>query len=231
MSEASVIVEVQDTNDNSPIFSHPDYKISVLESAKAPKIVLNVRATDADSSNTEQEIKRGYGEVRYSLTGENANLFEIDPMSGNIQIGENVTLDRERQSVLRFYVVASDVPQGGAEQRTTRALVTVDVLDVNDNAPSFSQDSYTAVIPENAPNGVSVVNVTATDPDEGKGGMVHFDIIDQGEANGKLTIMSYFSYLQTHNRASNAPHAFLYHKTDPTPINELCHTRFSSFFS
>lgn len=86
MSEAKVIVEVQDVNDNSPVFGQKDYKISVLESAKPSKIVLNVKATDMDSSNTEQEIKRGYGEVRYSLTGENANLFEIDPVLGNIQV-------------------------------------------------------------------------------------------------------------------------------------------------
>lgn len=77
------------------------------------------------------------------------------------------------------------MPQGGAKQRSSRALVTVDVLDVNDNAPSFEQESYTAVIPENAPIGISVVNITATDPDEDEGGTIHFEIIDEGEANGK----------------------------------------------
>ncbi|XP_066594844.1 cadherin-87A [Prorops nasuta] len=188
MSEANVIVEVQDTNDNEPIFDKKDYKISVMESSKPSKIVLNVRANDMDSLTTEQEMKRGYGDVRYSLTGENANLFEIDPINGNIQIATNTTLDRERQSVLRFFVVASDMPQGGAEQRSTRALVTVDILDVNDNAPAFPQESYTAVIPENAPTGTSVVNMTATDPDEGKGGVIYFDIIDEGEANGLFRI-------------------------------------------
>ncbi|XP_076643103.1 cadherin 74A [Halictus rubicundus] len=188
MSEANVIVEVQDGNDNSPIFAQKDYKISVLESAKPSKIVLNVKATDMDSSATEQEIKRGYGEVRYSITGENANLFEVDPISGNIQIAANTTLDREKQSVLRFYVVASDMPQGGAEQRSTRALVTIDVLDVNDNAPTFEQEFYTAVIPENAPARVSVVNITATDPDEGNGGVINYEIIDEGEANGLFKI-------------------------------------------
>nr|XP_003700747.1 PREDICTED: cadherin EGF LAG seven-pass G-type receptor 2 [Megachile rotundata]XP_012134616.1 PREDICTED: cadherin EGF LAG seven-pass G-type receptor 2 [Megachile rotundata] len=188
MSEANIIVEVQDTNDNSPVFTQKDYKISVLESAKPSKIVLNVKATDMDSSNTEQEVRRGYGEVRYSLIGENANMFEVDPITGNIQIAANTTLDRERQSVLRFYVVASDMPQGGAEQRSTRALVTVDVLDVNDNAPVFDQELYTAVIPENAASGVSVVNITATDPDEGKGGVISYEIIDEGEANGLFKI-------------------------------------------
>ncbi|XP_012288169.1 cadherin-87A [Orussus abietinus] len=187
-SEANIIVDVHDVNDNSPIFTQKDYKISVLESSQAGKIVLNVKATDMDSSNTEQEVKRGYGEVRYTLTGENANMFEIEPITGNIQIAENVTLDRERQSVLRFYVVASDMPQGGAEQRTTRALVTVDIIDVNDNAPIFPQDSYTAVIPENASPGVSIVNITATDPDEGAGGAIQFEIIDEGEANGLFKI-------------------------------------------
>ena len=83
-----------------------------------------------------------------------------------------------------MYAIASDIPDGGVDQKTARALVTVDVLDVNDNAPLFPQDSYTGVIPENAPIGISIVNITASDPDEGPGGEIHFEIIDEGEANG-----------------------------------------------
>ena len=67
-------------------------------------------------------------------------------------------------------------------------MVTVDVLDVNDNAPSFPQDSYTAVIPENAPIGSTVINITASDPDEGAGGTIHFEIIDENEVNGKICV-------------------------------------------
>lgn len=78
------------------------------------------------------------------------------------------------------------MPDGGADQKTARALVTVDVLDVNDNAPTFQQESYTAVIPENASVNVSIVNITATDPDEGAGGTIHFEIIDEGEASGNI---------------------------------------------
>lgn len=103
------------------------------------------------------------------------------------QIAEHTTLDREKQSVLRFHVFATDMPEGGVEQKSSRALVTLDVLDVNDNAPTFPQDAYTAVIPENAPLDVSVINITASDPDEGKGGDIHFEIIDEGETNGEYT--------------------------------------------
>lgn len=86
--------------------------------------------------------------------------------------------------MLHFYVIAYDVPDGGADQKTARVSVTVDVLDVNDNAPIFSRNSYTAVIPENAPTGSSVINITASDPDEGTGGEIHYEIIDETGVNG-----------------------------------------------
>lgn len=41
-------------------------------------------------------------------------------------------------------------------------------------------------MPENVPPGFSVINVTATDPDEGLGGEVHYEFLDEGEAKGKF---------------------------------------------
>lgn len=92
MSEANVIVQVQDINDNSPIFDQKEYNISVRESEKSSKVILTVRATDGDSAKTEEEIKRGYGVVRYALTGENANMFVIDPVSGQVRVSVIVKL-------------------------------------------------------------------------------------------------------------------------------------------
>lgn len=86
MSEATVIIEVQDTNDNSPTFQEKQYKISVPESEQPAKVILTVKAVDLDSTNTPEEIKRGYGVVRYHLTGENANMFRIDAVDGNIRV-------------------------------------------------------------------------------------------------------------------------------------------------
>lgn len=78
------------------------------------------------------------------------------------------------------------MPQGGGEQRSTRVLITVNIQDVNDNAPVFSQSTYTGVIPENTSAGVNVIKITATDADEGQGGSIHYEIIDEGEASGKV---------------------------------------------
>jgi hypothetical protein len=96
------------------------YKTRVFESAKYPEAVLTVRANDLDIDDN----KTGYGAVRYSLSGESAALFSIDPVSGVIQIAPGVMLDREKQPAVRFTVVASDTPQGGTEQRKSNAVVS-----------------------------------------------------------------------------------------------------------
>lgn len=96
------------------------YKTRVFESARYPEAILTVRANDLDTNDN----KTGYGALRYSLSGENAALFVVDPLSGMIQIAPNVTLDREKQPLLKFTVVASDTPQGGNEQRKSNAAVS-----------------------------------------------------------------------------------------------------------
>jgi hypothetical protein len=101
-------------------------------------------------------------------------------------VAPNVSLDREKQPSYTFTVIAADQPQGSEEQKRSSALVTfhiilwlvlnsntlffllqvmVELIDVNDNAPAFTQPSYTAVVPENAPLDWSVSQVEALDPD------------------------------------------------------------------
>lgn len=61
----------------------------------------------------------------------------------------------------------------------------VEVSDVNDNAPTFTQSSYTAVVPENAPLDWSVSQVQALDPDEDTGGKVEYVLAGEGRLEGK----------------------------------------------
>jgi hypothetical protein len=79
-----------------------------------------VRASDLDIDDN----RTGYGAVRYSLSGESAALFVVDPVSGAIKIAPHATLDREKQPVVRFTAVATDTPQGGSEQRKSYAMVS-----------------------------------------------------------------------------------------------------------
>lgn len=52
----------------------------------------------------------------------------------------------------------------------------------------FSQKSYSAVIPENAASDTFVFNISASDADDGPGGEVFYDFLNEGEANGLLQI-------------------------------------------
>uniref|UniRef100_A0A8W7PY29 Cadherin domain-containing protein n=1 Tax=Anopheles coluzzii TaxID=1518534 RepID=A0A8W7PY29_ANOCL len=187
-SLAYVNVTVENVNDNAPVFERDSYRVTVLESDRYPHVVTTVRATDQDVVRTEKDTLLGYNVIRYSLFGSHSNLFTIDNQTGEIRIASGQVLDREKQSVLKLIVVAEDAPGRPQDAKKATTEVMVDVLDVNDNAPIFGQRSYTAVIPENVLVDTFVIAITAHDPDEGLGGEVRYDILNEGEANGLLQI-------------------------------------------
>ncbi|CAL1286590.1 unnamed protein product [Larinioides sclopetarius] len=173
-SEASVNIHVQDINDNSPVFSQNSYTTSISESAEFPQSILTVLASDKDSQD-------GFGTIRYSISGDGSDVFDIDETSGTISIRENATLDREKQAVYNLQITATDNPKGLANQRRTSIIVVIKILDENDNAPKFNQEIYTAVIPENVPTDFSIVTVKATDVDNGANGEVTYNLQEDGE--------------------------------------------------
>ena len=80
-------------------------------------------------------------------------------------------LDRESEQQYRMRLLAVD---GGEEAMTGSASLTINVLDVNDNRPRFSQPLYEVSLTENTPPGTVVVTVEALDHDEGLNGAVEF---------------------------------------------------------
>lgn len=193
VSEAHIILNIEDINDHMPEFKQGVYHGKVVESAGKNTVVLQVEAVDNDESNT----TLGFGDVTYSLSGENAALFYINASTGEIKVSGNGTIDREKEPVLRLVVTASDTPLGGSNQRKSSVAVVIEVEDVNDNPPLFSAVEYTAVVLENVPEGTSVVNVSATDLDSGEGGIVEYEIADQPEAAGLFKINQTTGELKT----------------------------------
>ena len=170
-SDATITIKLQDVNDNYPQFEQQEYRASILESSLPAKEVISVRASDRDTGKN--------GEIRYSIKGEGSDAFTIHPTEGIIQVKATPSgrsnIDRERQSEYRLQVVASDTPDGGPDQKSTPVAVYVTLEDVNDTPPVFSQSQYSAVVPENSPEGTLVTQVMATDPDLGTSGEVTFE--------------------------------------------------------
>ncbi|XP_014848327.1 PREDICTED: cadherin-23 isoform X2 [Poecilia mexicana] len=188
---ATVFVEVQDVNDNRPIFLQNSYETSVLETVPIRTSILQVQATDADQGEN--------GRVLYRIiTGNNNNLFSIDRQSGLVTRGVRA-LDRETSSshVLEVEAFNSDE---GSMRSSVRVIIYVD--DANDEVPVFTQQQYNRLgLRETAGIGTSVIVVRATDPDTGDGGAVAYSIVSGSDrkfevdvSTGLVTTVDYLDY-------------------------------------
>ncbi|XP_029926425.1 cadherin-23 isoform X1 [Myripristis murdjan] len=188
---ATVFVEVQDVNDNRPIFLQNSYETSILETVPRGTSILQVQATDADQGEN--------GRVLYRiLSGNSNNLFSIDKHTGLVTRGLKA-LDRETSSshVLEVEAYNSD---HGRMRSSVRVIVYVE--DANDEVPVFTQQQYNRLgLRETAGIGTSVIVVRATDPDTGDGGAVAYALVSGSDrkfevdvSTGLVTTVDYLDY-------------------------------------
>lgn len=159
-STAQVSVILLDVNDCSPTFTSQKMTY-IQENTPVDTVVFVAQATDADSGPNSY--------VEYSLRGPFGSKFSIGTIDGNVRlVGE---LDREELSNYTLTVVATDK---GEPPLSSTMDVTMIVLDVNDNTPSFSQNIYDIEIEENTLTGTDIIQVFASDADEGTNGQIRF---------------------------------------------------------
>ncbi|CAF87248.1 unnamed protein product, partial [Tetraodon nigroviridis] len=112
------------------------------------------------------------------------------------------SLDRETAGSHSLVLTALD---GGKPPKSGEMNILVNVLDINDNAPVFSKDVYSVLLQENAPVGTTVIQVNATDADEGANGEVVYsfsnsmnqnvlDLFEINELTGEITIKGPIDY-------------------------------------
>lgn len=174
-STAQVSVILLDVNDCPPTFTSQKMTY-IQENTPVDTVVFTAKASDADSGPNSY--------VEYSLRGPFGNKFSIGTVDGDVRlVGE---LDREELSNYTLTVVAMDK---GEPPLSSTMDVTMMVLDVNDNTPSFSQNIYDIEIEENTLTGTDVTQVFASDADEGTNGQIRFSIA-RGNANSNFRIDS-----------------------------------------
>ncbi|XP_072027381.1 cadherin EGF LAG seven-pass G-type receptor 1-like [Amphiura filiformis] len=88
-------------------------------------------------------------------------------------------------TVYNFEVIAMD---GGVIPRYGRAKVEVVIVVSNENRPEFEEDYYEAKVDENAPVGTSVLQVIATDNDQGPSGTIMYSFVDGSNSDGAFNI-------------------------------------------
>ncbi|XP_025919928.1 protocadherin Fat 1-like [Apteryx rowi] len=160
----TVVVKIIDVNDWPPVFD-PVNTFSVNENVPVGFIVGRVTATDRDMGDN--------AFVLYNLTGGGGNIFEIDEIHGDIKIKTSP----DYETMNKYSLTVNAINNKSAPFYQATATVMVLVIDVNDNAPVFVQNSYSASINMINPVGAHVITVNATDKDQGQNGLVEYYIL------------------------------------------------------
>ena len=161
----TVHIAVQDANDNSPTFEQETYVVTVREDATPGTPIVRLRANDPDYGPS--------GQVDYSIMPEGASRypgpFEINSRNGQLVVTE--PLDYEKTHQYHLMVSAKDK---GPDAVPSHTRVTINVMDVNDHAPTVSVNSLTnsgrVEIPENVDPGYFVAHISVEDGDAGVNG-------------------------------------------------------------
>ncbi|XP_052754013.1 DE-cadherin isoform X2 [Galleria mellonella] len=157
-AETIIQIEVEDVNDNIPIFSEIRSG-SVLENEPPGTPVMQVRAFDADGTAANNQIT-------YQL-GDPSDPFLIDPITGNITTQK--MFDREEKSSYNIKILATDNSESAlipGKHNIGQQSFLIEIADKNDNPPHFQKDTYVAEsIAENANTNELVTVVKAVDID------------------------------------------------------------------
>ncbi|XP_034453475.1 protocadherin alpha-5-like isoform X8 [Hippoglossus hippoglossus] len=179
-----ITVNVQDVNDNVPVFDKQLYKATVAENTQQGATVISVHAQDLDEGLN--------GEILYSFINHdndnNVNKFKINAVTGEITV--NGELDHEKSNAVEIRVQAKDK---APNPRASHCKVLVEITDVNDNPPEISVTSLVDVVKEDAALDTMVGLITVRDNDSDKNGVVQVKIVDPVPFKIKNTYKNHYS--------------------------------------
>ncbi|KAJ1128051.1 hypothetical protein NDU88_006439 [Pleurodeles waltl] len=160
---SEIIIDVQDVNDNPPLFDKSVYTVKVPEDTAVGTLLIRVNASDLDVADNGQIIysfsRRGMSSIKH--------LFTINAETGEIHV--QGLLDYEESHVHEINVQAQDK---GPLSVIAHCKVVVELVDINDNAPEVEVTSFSSPVKEDAQPGLVIGLFTVTDKDSGVNGQV-----------------------------------------------------------
>ncbi|CDQ66804.1 unnamed protein product [Oncorhynchus mykiss] len=164
---ATVHIIVEDDNDNAPQFSEKRYVVQVPEDMAPNTEILQVIATDQDRGSNAM--------VHFSImSGNTRGQFYIDAQTGKMDLVSQLDYEANKEYTIR--IRAQD--GGRPPLSNISGLVTVQVLDVNDNTPIFVSTPFQATVLENVPVGYSIIHIQAVDADSGDNSRLEYRLIE-----------------------------------------------------
>ena len=165
----NVHITVTDVNDNSPVFSHNVYNISIQNEPSEISPIFILSAIDLDSGKN--------GRISYHFSSKTSDIakshFKLNELTGEIFLYKVFVLGQEL--TYELYVKATD---SGNPPLGSIAMVLVNVINQQNNAPTIDVNFVTrsmgniVAIPENTEIGSFIAYVKVTDHDAGQNGEV-----------------------------------------------------------
>ncbi|NXD88417.1 PCDGK protein, partial [Halcyon senegalensis] len=193
-------VEIQDINDNDPVFPSSQARLEISESVAAGARFPLESAQDPDVGINSLQT--------YQLSANPHFALDVQTRVDGSKYAELVLekeLDREEQRELHLVLTALD---GGSPPRSAHVQIHIDVVDANDNAPVFNQSTYKASVRENTPSGTLVAKISAYDLDDGPNGDIVYsfsshtpakvrELFSLDSATGELRVKGQLDYEET----------------------------------
>ncbi|XP_075959765.1 protocadherin beta-16-like [Anarhichas minor] len=174
-----IIVEVTDTNDNHPSINIMSKTNSISENSRPGTVVTIFNVQDPDSGDNGKVACNIEEQMPFLMKTTSKKFFSLVTDS---------ELDRETASQYNITVTCSDE---GVPSLSSSVTLTLQISDVNDNAPVFERSSYEAYIVENNTPGLSIFTVKARDADWNQNARVSY-ILEDSSVNG-VPVSSYVS--------------------------------------
>ncbi|XP_075366226.1 protocadherin gamma-B5-like [Mycteria americana] len=157
-------INVTDANDNAPVFTKEIYKVRVLENLPEGSLAFQVKATDGDEG-TNAEITYSFSDMANSAR----QVFTLDSRTGDVKVTGPLDYEEEK-----YYEATVEGRDGGG--LIAHAKVHIDILDVNDNAPTLSLLPILNPIPEDSVPSTVVAVINVRDRDSGDNRQVSCNI-------------------------------------------------------
>ena len=199
-AQTKIAASVEDVNDHGPVFAKRSYEFRISEGTYDNVKIGEILASDGDVGEN--------AKVRFEISSATTDVLKMNPKDGSLYIDGN--LDREAISQLSFEVVAKDrngISEANEKINESKVNVTIFILDINDNAPTFygytrlrrkeeQQKNvpslekmisnivpiYLTDVQENLPAESEFFRVSANDSDVGLNGLVTFELLNHRDA-------------------------------------------------
>uniref|UniRef100_A0A8B9VR59 Protocadherin gamma-C3 n=1 Tax=Anas zonorhyncha TaxID=75864 RepID=A0A8B9VR59_9AVES len=206
-SQKVIHVEISDINDNPPRFEEPVYSVYVPENNPLGVLLCTIKATDPDvAENAYVSYSLLDGEIEglpvtsyVSIKSDSGNMYAVKSFDYETLREFQVVVQAQDAGIpslsstvsVHIYVVdENDHAPQILSRLSSRERIFVQISDVNDNPPEFTQDVYTISVNENNNPMLRIGNVNATDADAGKNSRVSYALVREDKEQPDVSINS-----------------------------------------